>query len=102
MTNAPLPIGGTHFGATIDYKIKNDDVWYDRTVYLVNKQHAINWLTEDWVSLSKEHLTVLVNVEFDQPVCFPDIDPIDVTGYEDPTNADMIFSMNVKQNLVKS
>jgi hypothetical protein len=59
-------------------------------------------LTEDWVDLSTAYLTVLVDVQFDQPVCFPDIDPIDVTGYEDPTDADMIFSMDVKQNLVKS
>jgi hypothetical protein len=102
MTDAPMPISGTHFGAIIDYKIKCEGVWHDRTVFLVNKQHAINWLTEDWVDLSTAYLTVLVDVQFDQPVCFSDIDPIDVMGYEDPTDADMIFSMDVKQNLVKS
>jgi hypothetical protein len=89
-------VGGTLFGAVIEYRIKVNDIWQDRSVFLINKQHALTWLSEDWVKMTKKHDAMLMDIRIDYPVYYPDIDPIDVSGYEDPTNADMIYSVDFK------
>jgi len=69
------------------------------TVFLVNKQHALTWLSEDWLKMTKKHEAVLMDVRI-EAVYYPDIDPIDVSGYEDPTNADMIYSVDFKSDKI--
>ena len=98
MTNADA--GGTLFGAVIEYRIKVNDIWQDRSVFLINKQHALTWLSEDWVKMTKKHDAMLMDIRIDYPVYYPDIDPIDVSGYEDPTNADMIYSVDFKSEKI--
>ena len=92
-------VGGTLFGAAIEYRIKVDSIWQDRTVFLVNKQHALTWLSEDWVKMTKKHEAILMDIRI-EAVYYPDIDPIDVSGYEDPTNADMIYSVDFKADKI--
>jgi hypothetical protein len=91
--------GGTLFGAVIEYRIKIDDIWQERTIFLLNKHHALTWLSEDWPKMFKKYDAVLIDIRID-PVYYPDIDPIDVSGYEDPTNADMIYSMDCKSDKI--
>ena len=66
MTNAD--VGGTLFGAAIEYRIKVNDIWQDRTVFLINKQHALTWLSEDWVKMTKKHEAMLMDIRIDYPV----------------------------------
>jgi hypothetical protein len=49
--------------------------------------------------MTKKHEAILMDVRI-EAVYYPDIDPIDVSGYEDPTNADMIYSVDFKSDKI--
>lgn len=84
------------FNSLVEYKILVHEKWQERSVYFASHGQMCNWLSDDWVEMSKNRPALIKAVVVDQPIDYPDIDPVDVVGYEAPTG-DMYFSIDVKQ-----
>lgn len=87
------------FSSKIEYKILTKDEWQCRSVFFATSNQLYNWLSDDWVKMANSKPALIVSVAIDQPVDYPDIDPEDVIGYEDPTG-DLYFFLDIKQEHV--
>jgi len=89
----------THFSSKIEYKVLVHGEWQYRSVFFVTSNQLYNWLSDDWVKMANSKPALIISVATNNPIDYPDIDPQDVIGYEDPTG-DLYFFVDIKQEHV--
>ena len=82
------------FQVTVNYRIKVAGNWEQRTVYLCNRQHLFNWLSEEWIKISKKFDTILYDINMDTPI---EVSDPKMIGHVDDG---AILSLDMKSALV--
>ncbi len=82
------------FHVVVNYRIKITGNWEQRTVYLCNKQHLLNWLSEEWIKMSKKFDTILYDIDMDAPI---EVSDSKLIGHVDDG---AILSLDIKSDLI--